>query len=109
MEQFSDDDGTLVVRGELPGLDPDNDVTIVVDADRLKISGTPRRTVGGHDRRDVPDGVPLRLVRAVGRVCRRAPVPTTSPPAYTDGILEVRVPIDDGRIGDHEHPDRQTS
>jgi len=94
MEQFSDDDGTLVVRGELPGLDPDNDVTIVVDADRLKISG--RR----EERSEETTDETFRTEFHYGSFSRTVGLPAGArtdaiTATYTDGILEVRVPIDD--------------
>ena len=39
IEQFVDDDGTLVLRGEMPGIDPHDDVTISIDDGMLTIRG----------------------------------------------------------------------
>ena len=93
MEQFTDEDGTLVVRGELPGLDPDSDVTIVVEGDLLKISG--RREERSEDTTDDTYWTEFHY----GSFSRSVGLPSGArtddiKASYTDGILEVRVPID---------------
>mgnify|MGYP003573866110 CR=1 FL=1 len=93
MEQFVDEDGALVVRGELPGLDPEQDVTIVVEGDRLKISGTREERS-----EDSTDGT-FRTEFDYGAFERSVALPTGArtddiTAGYTNGILEVRVPID---------------
>ena len=93
MEQFVEDDGTIVVRGELPGLDPDQDVTITVDDDRLVIAGAREernedRQNGGY-RSEFRYGSFERTVRLPSGA--KADDITA---AYIDGILEVRVPVD---------------
>ena len=93
VEQFQSE-GDVVVRAELPGVDPEDDIDVSVIGDRLTISarrqkkeesetdegfrsefhyGSFRRTMG------LPPGVDADDVKA----------------NYDDGILEVRVPIDD--------------
>ncbi|HEY5664351.1 MAG TPA: Hsp20/alpha crystallin family protein [Ilumatobacter sp.] len=93
MEQFVEDDGTVVVRGELPGLDPDRDVEITVDADRMTISASRQEThEDKHDhtyRSEFRYGSFERSVRLP--VGARADAITAT---YVDGILEVRVPVD---------------
>ena len=42
LEEFVDD-GHLVVRAELPGIDPDKDIHVVVDEGLLTITGERRR------------------------------------------------------------------
>lgn len=96
MEQFVDDAGTLVVRGELPGLDPDEDVTIVVEGDRLKISGSREERS-----EETTDGT-FRSEFHYGSFARSVPLPTGArtddiTADYTNGILEVRIPIDEKR------------
>jgi len=85
------EDGTLVIRAELPGVDPDKDVDVSVSDGMLHISakrqereehkgkGTYRSEFRyGAFSRDLalPSGVDKAAVKA----------------AYKDGILEVRVP-----------------
>lgn len=93
MEQFVEDDGTIVVRGELPGLDPDEDVTITIDDDRLTIAGErEERHEDKHDggyRSEFHYGSFERTVRLPAGA-KADEVSAT----YTDGILEVRVPVD---------------
>ena len=93
MEEFVDGD-TFVVRAELPGVDPDQDVEITVAEDVLTIAAERReeRTEGekgkpgyrsefryGSYRRSIslPPGVTADAVSAT----------------YSDGILEVRAPV----------------
>jgi HSP20 family protein len=47
LEEFVDD-GHLVVRAELPGIDPDKDIHVVVDEGLLTITGE-RRSQTKHD------------------------------------------------------------
>lgn len=86
-------DGALVIRGELPGLDADKDVTITVDGDHLVIAGEredrSEETIDGRVRSEFQYG---RFERSV-----RLPVGARTDEidaSYTDGILEVRVPFD---------------
>lgn len=91
VEEFTDAD-SLVVRAELPGIDPDRDVDLTVSGGMLHIHATrsehDEHTSKGAYRsefrygtfeRDVllPDGVTGEDVTA----------------SYTDGILEIRVPL----------------
>ncbi len=94
MEQFVDEDGALVVRGELPGLDTDEDVTIVVEGDHLKISGSREERS-----EDTTDGT-FRSEFHYGSFARSVALPAGArtddiTAEYTNGILEVRVPIDE--------------
>ena len=93
LEQFVEQDGTIVVRGELPGLDPDQDVDITLDDDRLTISGEREerhedKHNGGY-RSEFRYGSFERTVRLpVGAQTDKVTA------TYADGILEVRVPVD---------------
>ena len=92
MEQFVEDDGTIVVRGELPGLDPDEDVTITIDDDRLTIAGE------REERHEDKKNGGFRSEFRYGSFERSLVLPPTADPdeveaTYTDGILEVRVPM----------------
>ena len=93
MEQFVEDDGTIVVRGELPGLDPDEDVTITLDADHLTIAGE------REDRREENKNGGYRSEFRYGSFERTIRLPAGAKTddvvaTYIDGILEVRVPVD---------------
>ncbi len=91
------EDGDLVVRGEIPGVDPDSDVDISVDDDRLTIRATRE-----HRSEDTENG--FRSEFRYGSFSRVLTLPKGADTdavtaSYTDGILEVRVPIDDEKAG----------
>lgn len=92
VEEFVDDDADeAVVRVEIPGVDPENDIDISLTGDRLTVSAEreERSTSGENGKRSefrygsfrrtmtVPPGVETDDVSA----------------SYVDGILEIRVPI----------------
>ena len=64
LEQFTDDDGTIVLRAELPGLDVDDDVDIHVEDGRLTISGHREERDENREKGSYRKRVPVRLVRA---------------------------------------------
>lgn len=91
IEEFADDHD-LVVRAELPGIDPEKDVDISVEDGILRISAT--REERSED--DRPDG--YRSEFHYGTLMRSFRMPEGSSEddvraTYKDGILEVRVPI----------------
>ena len=82
------EDGTYVVRAELPGLDPEKDIQIQVQGHDLSI--TAERTVATHDKAhsEFTYGKFARTVRLpVGAV------PDEISAAYEAGILVVTVPV----------------
>jgi HSP20 family protein len=93
LEQFVEQDGTIVVRGELPGLDPDEDVKITLDDDRLTISGE------REERHEDEHNGGYRSEFRYGSFARSVRLPVGAQPdkvtaTYADGILEVRIPVD---------------
>ena len=85
------EDGTLVVRADLPGIDPDKDVELTVVGGMLHIEAERRaeekREEKGYLRREV----------RYGAVSRSLPLPEGVTEAditasYKDGVLEIRVP-----------------
>ncbi len=85
------EDGTLVIRADLPGIDPDKDVELTVSAGMLHIEAErheeEKREEKGYVRREV----------RYGSLSRSLPLPEGVTEAditatYKDGVLEVRVP-----------------
>jgi HSP20 family protein len=82
------DDGHYVVRAELPGMDPEKDITITMSGNDLSI--TAERTVERHDKghSEFSYGSFARTVRLPVGTDTGKVVAT-----YTAGILEVTVPV----------------
>jgi HSP20 family protein len=91
VEEFVEDD-KLVVRAEMPGIDPDRDVEIDIRDHALRIRAERRQEEHGEESgrfRSEFHGTYTRVVplsRSVSEEDVKA--------SYRDGILEVRVPID---------------
>jgi len=90
VEEFRED-GTLVIRADLPGIDPDKDVELTVSHGILHIEAERReeekREEKGYVRRE------LRY----GSLSRSLPLPQGVTEAditatYKDGVLEIRIP-----------------
>jgi len=89
VEEFTEE-GTLVIRAELAGIDPDKDVEISVEGDMLHI-GAERRAEERTEGRDY-----VRQELHYGSFHRDLPLPKGTSgddvkAKYADGILEVRV------------------
>lgn len=96
VEQLHDGDD-LVIRAELPGIDPDTDVEIGVDGRRMTIEAT------REDKSESTDG--HRSEFHYGHFHRMMTLPEGADTeaitaSYTDGILEIRVPV---------HPEPETT
>ncbi|NCY17007.1 MAG: Hsp20/alpha crystallin family protein, partial [Actinobacteria bacterium] len=89
----SRDDGTLTIRAEMPGIDPKNDVDLVVNNGILTISAERREkhedTTAGTFRSEFRYGSFMRQVELPAE-CAPEDIEAT----YDNGILEVRVPVD---------------
>jgi len=100
IEEFTDE-GNLVVRAEMPGIDPDNDLeinvvdgTLTIRAERRQESKTEEKgryqsefSYGSFSRvMTLPTGANEKEVQAT----------------YKDGILEVRVPINKAEAESHK-------
>ena len=91
VEEFVEDD-TLVVRAELPGIDPEKDVDISVVNGSLRIRAT-REEKTEHKEKDS-----YRSEFHYGSFVREVALPEGSDESdvtatYVDGVLEVRVPV----------------
>lgn len=82
------EDGKYVVRAELPGIDPEKDVTVTLDDDLLIIKGERREEKRDKNRREMRYGSFTRTVR-IPAGARPEQIEAT----YNDGILEVRAPV----------------
>lgn len=95
VEEF-EEDGTLVVRADLPGIDPDKDVeisladhTLTIEAERREEEKVEKRNYVSKELRygsfaraiTIPDGVSEADVKA----------------SYADGVLEVRIPYPEAK------------
>jgi HSP20 family protein len=92
VEEFEDGD-TVVVRAEMPGMDPDKDVEIMVSEGRLHIRAV------RHAETKTEDAKGFRTEFQYGSFERTMRLPTGAAEgdvtaSYKDGILEVRIPID---------------
>jgi HSP20 family protein len=91
VEEFVDA-GALVVRAEMPGIDPDKDVEITVADGVLTITAS-REEKTEHKEKDS-----YRSEFRYGSFSRSVVLPAGATEedvtaAYTDGVLEVRVPL----------------
>jgi HSP20 family protein len=90
------DDKQVLVRAELPGIDPDKDVEITVSDHTLRITAERRETTTSDEKGT------YRSEFRYGRFAREVPLPAGASEegvkaTYKDGILEVRVPLDTAR------------
>jgi len=81
-------DDRYLIRAELPGLDPENDIEVTVDGRILTIRAERRRQDDGPDRSEFRYGSLARAVRLPARV-DAADVTAR----YDKGVLEVSVPL----------------
>ena len=91
VEEFIDDK-TMVVRAELPDIDPDKDVEIVVADGELRIKAE-RQAKTEHKEKDS-----YRSEFRYGSFTRVLKLPPGATEAdvnatYKDGVLEIRVPV----------------
>jgi HSP20 family molecular chaperone IbpA len=84
------EDNRYVIRAELPGLDPDEDIEVTVDGRNLTIQAERRQEDSGPSRSEFRYGSLTRLVRLPARVD-----PKDVSARYERGVLEVSVPIRD--------------
>jgi HSP20 family protein len=88
------EDGVLVVKAEMPGLDPDKDVELTVTDHVLHIAAQRR-----EEEKTEEKGYVRQEIRT-GSFSRTLPLPSGVAEAditatYKDGILEIRIPAPD--------------
>lgn len=91
VEEFQDGN-TMVIRAELPGIDPEQDVELTVADDVLHLRAERR------ERTEHKDKGGYRSEFRYGSFSRALPLPAGCrdediSAAYRDGVLEVRVPV----------------
>ena len=86
-------DDRYVIRAELPGLDPDNDIEVFVDGRILTIRARRRQQDTGPHRSEFRYGSLARAVRLPARVD-----PAEVNARYDKGVLEISVPVGEVRI-----------
>ncbi len=102
VEEFTED-GELVVRAELPGVDPERDVDVSIVDGNLCIRAE-RRHEEQHEHRNY-----RRTEIRYGSFARILPLPAKAKESditasYHDGILEVRAPVDEESHGPSKIP-----
>lgn len=83
------EDGTYVLRAEMPGIDPDKDVDITVEGDLLTIRGERREETKDKNHREFHYGAFSRTV-TLPRGARAEEIEAT----YENGVVTVTVPMD---------------
>lgn len=91
LEEFTEDDGTFVLRAELAGIDPDENLEITVEDGQLKISAE------REERAEERDNGNYRSEFRYGSLSRSVRLPDGADEdgitaMFKAGILEVRVP-----------------
>jgi HSP20 family protein len=102
VEEF-EDGGQLVVRAEIPGIDPEKDVEISMSDHTLSLRAE------RHSETKTEDKKGYRSEFRYGSFARSVRLPAGASPSdvkatYTDGILEVRIPIDSADAEAHKIP-----
>ncbi|MET3922455.1 Hsp20/alpha crystallin family protein [Arthrobacter sp. UYEF20] len=91
VEEYRDAD-SLVVKAQVPGIDPDKDADITLTGNELQI------TVRHEEKTEHKDKEGYRSEFRHGTFSRTVSLPAAVDPgdvtaSYTDGILEIRVPV----------------
>ncbi|GLY67789.1 Hsp20/alpha crystallin family protein [Amycolatopsis taiwanensis] len=94
------DDGTYVVRAELPGLDPENQIKVTTQEGLLTISAERSSESSESGRSEFRYGSFTRTVSLP-----QGADPSKITAKYADGILEVKVPVREGGAGNPVHID----
>lgn len=95
-------DGTYVLRAELPGLDPDNDVEITVADDVLTLRAERGEETTEKHRTEFRYGTFARSVRLpAGAKGEEAAA------EYKDGVLTITVPVPEEKAGTRAIPVRR--
>ncbi len=102
VEEFRDGD-TLVVRAEMPGIDPDDDVEITVSDNMLHLRAERRSESKTEDKKGYRSEFRYGSFSRVVRLPAGASEDDVEA-SYNDGILEVRIPVDESSNGARKIP-----
>lgn len=102
VEDFTEE-GTYVLRAELPGIDPDKDVELKVEGDMLTIRGERREEHKEKNHREFHYGSFRRTV-TLPKGAKAGDITAS----YHDGVLEVRVPIEKAETASVRIPVQRT-
>lgn len=104
IEDYVEDD-TYVIKAEMPGIDPEEDVNIQVDGDMLVIQGERRDEEHEKNRHEFHYGSFSRTL-PLPHGCKAEDITAT----YTDGVLKLTVPLEGQAEAPRRIPvQRQTS
>lgn len=98
IEDYVEDD-TYVLRAEVPGLDPEKDLEVAVTGDTLSIRGERREEQKDKGHHEIHYGEFVRSVK-LPQGSRTDDVSAS----YTEGVLEVRIPVEHDRAGTRTVP-----
>ncbi|MGN6575307.1 MAG: Hsp20/alpha crystallin family protein [Nocardioides sp.] len=82
------DDGTYVLRADMPGIDPDKDVEVSIVGDMVTIRGERREEQKDKNHHELHYGSFARSVQLP-----HGTKPEEVSASYVDGVLEVRIPM----------------
>ncbi|MFE1248458.1 Hsp20/alpha crystallin family protein [Streptomyces sp. NPDC058766] len=101
IEEHLTDDGTYVVRAELPGVDPDKDVEITVEEGLLTLRAERSEQTTEKHRTEFRYGTFVRSVRLPAGA--KGDEATAE---YKDGVLTITVPVPEAKTGTRAIPVR---
>ena len=82
------DEGTYVLRADMPGIDPEKDVEVTIEGDIVKIHGERRDEQKDKNHHELHYGSFSRSVQLP-----QGTKPEEVVAQYVDGVLEVRIPM----------------
>jgi HSP20 family molecular chaperone IbpA len=83
------EDGTYVLHAEVPGLDPEKDLEVTLTGDTVSIRGERHEEKQDRRHHEIHYGEFIRSVRLP-----EGAKPDEVKATYTDGVLEVRIPVE---------------
>ena len=97
------EEGAYVLRAELPGIDPTKDVEVEVEGDMLHIRGERREETKEKNHREFHYGS-FRRTMSLPKGAKADQITAS----YNDGVLEVRVPVEQAEAPSMRIPVQRT-